>query len=82
MECQECGMTTEKGEYHPYAACLMFKASGKGDTVRMNLKAVGDQQSKKKIRAVKVQLAKVLDSDSGIKYSSGLDELFKLIDQL
>ena len=34
------------------------------------------------IRAVKVQLAKTLDSNSGIEYSDGLDELFKLIEQL
>jgi hypothetical protein len=25
-ECKECGMSVEPGEYHPYAACLMFKA--------------------------------------------------------
>lgn len=40
--CQECGMTVESGEYHPYAACLMFKACGNADTVRGNLQDVLD----------------------------------------
>jgi uncharacterized lipoprotein YajG len=37
MICQECGMACEPGEYHPYAACLMFKGCHNGDTVRDNL---------------------------------------------
>lgn len=36
----------------------------------------------KKTKAVITQLAKTVDSKSGIEYSSGLDELFKLINQL
>ena len=27
-KCRECGMSVEPGEYHPYAACLMFNACG------------------------------------------------------
>ena len=38
--CQECGMLIEANEYHPYAACLMFKACQDGEVVRENLKAV------------------------------------------
>lgn len=38
--CGECGMPCALGEYHPYAACLMFKACNDGDTVRSNLAAV------------------------------------------
>ena len=38
--CHECGMPCKDGEYHPYAACLMFMASKKPETVRANLKAV------------------------------------------
>lgn len=39
--CQECGMVCRTPtEYHPYAACLMFKACHDGDKVRANLEAV------------------------------------------
>lgn len=38
--CMECGMICKPSEYHPYAACLMFKACHNGDTVRGNLQAV------------------------------------------
>ncbi len=39
-ECTECGMTVNKSEYHPYAACLMFKSSKSSRTVRSSLRAV------------------------------------------
>lgn len=35
--CQECGMACEPGEYHPFAACLMFKGCHNSKTVRANL---------------------------------------------
>lgn len=36
--CACCGMVTSgPKEFHPYAACLMFKACNNGDTVRANL---------------------------------------------
>ena len=35
--CTECGMACAVGEYHPYAACLMFKACHSSVTVRANL---------------------------------------------
>lgn len=38
--CGECGMPCTSGEYHPYAACLMFKACHNSETVRANLDAV------------------------------------------
>jgi len=38
--CQECTMMVKPSEYHPYAACLMFKACHDSDTVRKNLDAV------------------------------------------
>lgn len=40
--CGECGMPCVPTEYHPYAACLMFKACHNSDTVRGNLQAVRD----------------------------------------
>lgn len=38
--CGTCGMPSTPGEYHPYAACLMFKACHNSETVRANLEAV------------------------------------------
>ena len=39
-DCKECGMPVEDGEYHPYAACLMFKGCHNSDVVQANLDAV------------------------------------------
>lgn len=36
-ECACCGMLCAPLEFHPYAACLMFKACSNGNTVRANL---------------------------------------------
>ena len=41
-ECKECGMAVRADEYHPYAACLMFKACGNSRTVMANLHAITD----------------------------------------
>jgi len=38
--CGTCGMPCTPGEYHPYAACLMFRACHNSETVRANLEAV------------------------------------------
>lgn len=39
--CHGCGMVLfEPAEYHPYAACLMFKATRDGTETRANLHAV------------------------------------------
>ena len=35
--CGQCGMFCGPGEYHPFAACLMFFGCGSADTVRRNL---------------------------------------------
>lgn len=38
--CKECGMSVNDGEYHPYAACLMFKGCHDSDVVQANLDAI------------------------------------------
>jgi hypothetical protein len=38
--CSACGMSVEPHAYHPYAACLMFRACHDGNVVDANLKAV------------------------------------------
>lgn len=35
--CQECGMPVDTGEYHPYAACLIFKGCNDAETARANM---------------------------------------------
>lgn len=37
MTCQECGMSVKPNEYHPFAACLMYKGCNSASTVRDNL---------------------------------------------
>lgn len=39
-KCDGCGMHCHPGEYHPYAACLMFQACKDDTIVRRNLWAV------------------------------------------
>jgi hypothetical protein len=41
--CAECGMLTSGEDYHPYGACLMFKACGDGAVVRANLWAIQER---------------------------------------
>ena len=44
--CQECGMVVKgMSEYHPYAACLMFKACHDGEVVRASLAAVQEARA-------------------------------------
>lgn len=38
--CGECGMQVGPLEYHPFAACLMYKQCANSTTVRRNLDAV------------------------------------------
>jgi hypothetical protein len=40
--CHCCGMYCKPTEYHPYAACMMFKLCKDSDEVRANLQAVID----------------------------------------
>lgn len=39
-KCQECGMPVKDGEFHPYAACLMYKACHSPEDVRGNIAAL------------------------------------------
>lgn len=40
LPCGECGMLVGWGDFHPFAACLMFRGCGDADTVRVNLHAL------------------------------------------
>ena len=67
--CIECGMVCEAVEYHPYAACLMFKQCHNSETVRANLQAVRDdsyQQGRVEgLRESMDDLRKRMDRDDG-----------------
>ena len=36
-KCSGCEMMLDRNEYHPYAACLLFKQTKNSETVRENL---------------------------------------------
>ena len=56
--CSGCGMLVEETpNYHPYAACLMFKACRNGNTVEVNLKAVVEYGMKAQARGVDIGTA-------------------------
>jgi hypothetical protein len=40
--CIECGMPVKLGQYHPFAACLMFKQCHNSETVQANLWSIVD----------------------------------------
>ena len=75
--CIECGMMCEAVEYHPYAACLMFKQCLNSETVRANLQAVRDdsyqqgrvaglrEAEKYALRCLKELQDKIRDLESG-----------------
>ena len=69
--CRECDMALRSPtEYHPYAACLMFKACHDGDTVRANLDAVRTSsapgapgQEAAAVQAVVSALRQIIEAD-------------------
>jgi hypothetical protein len=62
--CCDCGMTVSNGEYHPYAACLMFKACHDSETVRANLTAVMAYGAQDEWNAALLAAAKVCRQQS------------------
>ena len=61
-ECGECGMMVEPHEYHPYAACLMFKACNSSESVRLNLEAVRAHGAAAKERGILGSISAILAS--------------------
>ena len=57
--CTECGMPCSVGEYHPYAACLMFKACHNSETVRANLDFVRNTRPDSKPSPITEVLEKI-----------------------
>ena len=46
-KCEQCGMPAKDGEYHPFAACLMYDSCKCSTTVRANLQAIIDRAKPK-----------------------------------
>lgn len=67
--CIECGMMCEAVEYHPYAACLMFKQCLNSETVRANLQAVRDD-SYQQGRVAGLREAHVFAMEAGAFYTA------------
>lgn len=60
--CTQCGMRVHPDEYHPYAACLLFKACHDAETVYANLDAVLIHGAQRYMQYVKEDL---LESEYG-----------------
>ena len=64
--CIECGMMCEAVEYHPYAACLMFKQCLNSETLRANLQAVRDDSYQQGRVAAFNEALRVANEDGNI----------------
>lgn len=62
--CTECGMIVKLGEYHPFAACLMYKGCKDEKTVRENMKAVTTQWTALGNREAQAKILQLLKSDN------------------
>ena len=62
--CAECGMIVTLGEYHPFAACLMYKGCKDENTVRENIKTITAQWTALGNREAKAKILQLLKSDS------------------
>ena len=64
--CAECGMGCNAGEYHPYAACLMFKQCRNSETVRANLAAVRADRQQGRVEGLR-EAAEMVEDDCYIE---------------
>lgn len=62
--CAECGMIVQLGEYHPFAACLMYKGCKDENTVRENIKAIATQWTALGERQAKQKCISLINSDA------------------
>lgn len=78
--CGTCGMPCAPGEFHPYAACLMFCGDGSAVVVRANLAAVVEYGA----QAERERIANELRSDAAGAPAGGVvrRRLLALADRL
>jgi hypothetical protein len=55
--CAECGMACLPGDYHPYAACVMYRQCRQSEKVESWLKQIMDYGAKQAIAALEAQPA-------------------------
>lgn len=78
--CGTCGMPCTSGEYHPYAACLMFKACHNSETVRANLEAVRATQAQAgAVPLTDEQWQRIADLTDSILTRATKDEIERVI---
>lgn len=79
--CIECGMMCEAVEYHPYAACLMFKQCLNSETVRANLQAVRDDTYAQGRVAGLAKAVEIIKANSDVKKAVEIIRLHALAQQ-
>ena len=79
--CIECGMMCEAVEYHPYAACLMFKQCLNSETVRANLQAVRDDSYHQGRVAGLREAVEIIKANSDVKKAVEIIRLHALAQQ-
>ena len=79
--CIECGMMCEAVEYHPYAACLMFKHCLNSETVRANLQAVRDDIYHQGLVAGLREAVEIVKANSDVKKAVEIIRLHALAQQ-
>lgn len=62
--CAECGMIVQPGEYHPFAACLMYKGCKDENTVRENMKNIITQWTALGERQATAKWQSLINNDS------------------
>ena len=79
--CIECGMMCEAVEYHPYAACLMFKQCLNSETVRANLQAVRDDSYHQGRVAGLAKAVEIIKANTDVKKAIEIIRLHSLAQQ-
>ena len=79
--CVECGMLCEAVEYHPFAACLMFKQCRDSATVRANLLAVRDDSYQQGRVAGLVKAVEIIKANTDVKKAIEINRLHSLAQQ-
>ena len=79
--CIECGMMCEAVEYHPYAACLMFKQCLNSETVRANLQAVRDDSYQQGLVAGLAKAVEIIKANTDVKKAIEIIRLHSLAQQ-
>lgn len=71
----------EAVEYHPYAACLMFKQCLNSETVRANLQAVRDDSYHQGRVAGLVKAVEIIKANTDVKKAIEIIRLHSLAQQ-